>query len=392
MAARSRLRKVRKTVELFKKTGKKQLLPPGTPVHIGEVPDFKPYVSIRTYCPESLHEIEHLDNGKVEPALRALSLESKVNWIDVEGVHDIALIKQISQIFDVHPLTQEDLVNTGLRPSFEAYQTYSYFTLKMLYIHPETKVLMQEHVSLILKNNTVISFQEKPGDVFQVIRDRIAKGIGKVRMRGADYLVYMLLDAIVDGYYQVVDHISDKIDALEDELRYEARRDHVERIHELRREILFLRKNVLPVRDMISKIQVEGTVFAENSRIYITDVSDHIQQVADSISIYTELSGVLLETYHSQSNMKMNQVMKVLTMFSTVFLPLNFIAGVYGMNFEIMPELKHEWGYPAVLSSMLIIAVLMFGWFIWAGWLFERPRRIPKNGSSSAPPGNKPSA
>ena len=383
MVSRAKLRKVRKRVRLFKNTQKKALLPPGTPVHIGDVPDFKPYVSVHTFCPDTLHEVLKIDPSHIDGVLRSIPFDTKTNWIDVEGIHDVALIRQISQIFDIHPLTQEDLVNTNQRPSFVPFPGYYFFSLKMLYLNKETMTLQQEHVSFILKGNTVLSFQERPGDVFQVIRDRIAKGVGRVRMRGADYLAYMLLDAIVDGYYQIVDHIGDRIEALEEELRTGARQDHIERIHDLRREMLFLRKTILPVRDMVSKIQVEGSVFAENSRMYLTDLFDHIQQVADGISIYTELSSVLLETYHSQMNLKMNQIFKVLTMFSTIFLPLNFIAGIYGMNFEFMPELHKEWGYPVVLAVMAVVAILMVSWFIWAGWLFEK-RRTPvyTNGSN----------
>ncbi len=376
MTVRPAARKRRK-VELYKKTQKKALLPPGTPVHIGDVQDFDPYVSIHVYCPETLHECLKIPGSSVDAELRKLNPESRTNWVDVEGIHDVNLIKQVSQFFDIHPLTQEDLVNSNLRPSFESYQGYYFFTLKMLYKHPETRVLQQEHVSIILKGNTVISFQEKPGDVFHVIRDRLAKGVGKVRSRGADYLTYMLLDAIVDGYYQVTDHIGEKIEMLEEDLRHGVRGDHIERIYELKREILFLRKNIIPVRDMINKIQVEGSVFAENSRIYITDLFDHVQQAVESIAIYTELANALLESYHSMQNLKMNQIFKVLTMISTVFLPLNFIAGIYGMNFEHMPELRMIGAYPAVLIAMALVALGMITWFIWAGWLFEG-RRIQR--------------
>ena len=371
MRAQATFRRGRKRVELFKKTGKKALLPPGTPVHVGDTPDFQPWVSLHVYCPESLQDSPRLTGAALERELARLSLESKTNWVDVEGIHDVNLIKQISATFDIHPLTQEDLLNTNLRPAFDAFPGYYFFTLKMLFLHPDTKLMQQEHVGIVLKGNTVISFQEKPGDVFNTIRDRIAMGIGRVRVRGADYLAYMLLDAIVDGYYQVTDHMGDKLEQLEDDLRQGVRAEHIERIYDLKREILFLRKNILPVRDMISKAQVEGSVFAENSRVYIADLLSHIQQVAENISIYTELSNALLDSYHSMQNLKMNKIFKVLTMISTVFLPLNFIAGIYGMNFEHMPELRVDWAYPAVLSSMLAVALVMLAWFIWSGWLFE---------------------
>lgn len=387
MRAKSALKKARKKVELFKKTQKKALLPPGTPVHIGDVPDFKPWVTIHTYGPDSFEEGVRVENTALESTLRQLPKETRTNWVDVEGIHDLSIVRTVSAVFDIHPLTQEDLVNTNLRPAFESFPGYSYFSLKMLYMHPETRVLTQEHVSLILHGNTVISFQEVPGDVFKVIRERIAKGVGKVRQRGADYLTYMLLDAIVDGYYQITDHISEKIESLEDELRQGARNNHLERIYDLKREILFLRKNIFPVRDLVNKVQVEGSVFAENSRLYITDLSDHIQQVAETVAIYTELSTVLLDTYHAQMNLRMNQIFKVLTMFSTIFLPLNFIAGIYGMNFEHMPELRRPEAYPIVLAVMLAMGLGMLGWFTWKGWLFEnrlgrgRPRP-PSNGSA----------
>ena len=358
----------RKLVRLFDRGRSKKLgLPPGTPVHAGAHQDFKPWISLVQYNAESCSFHKEVP----EPKLKNLLAPNGVRWVNVEGVHDVSLVQSVGQTFDLHPLTLEDVVNTYLRPQFESFPGYFFFALKMLYVTPDNR-LTQEHVSIILKDQTVLTFQEAPGDVFGKLRDRINSQTGKVRARGADYLVYMLLDSIVDGYYQVVDHLTERIDTLEESLRGGPIDGHLAQIFELRREILFLRKNISPVRDLLNKVQVEGAVFQENTKIYLKDLSDHIVQVAESISLSMEMSNVLIDTYHSMQNQRLNAIMKTLTMISTIFLPLNFIAGIYGMNFEHMPELKWHYGYAYALVAMFSVVALMLAFFIQKGWLLER--------------------
>jgi magnesium transporter len=355
--------------------------PPGTPIHVGAKPSFVPFITAARFSEHAATEWIHLDLDQLPAILE--ERESSVVWVDVEGVHDVSLVSQVGNLLGLHALTSEDLVNCHLRPQFESYPGYFFFALKMIYLAPEDpaqptapRTLISEHVSLVLKGRTLCTFQEKPGDTFGRIRDRIRTKTGKVRSRGADHLLYTLLDAVVDGYLQVVDHLAEQIEVLEDEMRSPLskgpRDSHLTRIYQIKREILWLRKTIYPVRDLLSKVQVEESVFQENTKLYLRDLSQHITQVTDSLSLSMEMIAVLVDTWHSLTNQKMNAIMKTLTMISTVFLPLNFIAGVYGMNFRFMPELESELGYPLVLAAMGAVGLVIIGFFISQGWLWEK--------------------
>lgn len=368
--------------------------PPGTPVPVGPTPAFTPFVTAIRFCETNMTEWIHIDptklatlisenSSKLSPKLDPESpsdggwSEDNVVWIDVEGIHDVSLIAAVAQPLELHPLTIEDIVNNGLRPVFESYPGYFFFALNMIYLAPDDppggpRTMVTEHVSLVLRDKVLCTFQEKPGDTFGRIRDRIRTKTGKVRTRGADHLLYTLLDAIVDGYLQVVDHLAERIEKLEDDLRQGPRDLHLQQIYALKRDILWLRKSIYPVRDLLSKVQVEQSVFQERTKIYLRDLSDHTTQVTDALQLALEMVAVLFDTWHSMTNQKMNAITKTLTMISTVFLPLNFIAGVYGMNFHHMPELASEWGYPAILSTMLLVAVAIVAFFINRGWLWEK--------------------
>lgn len=367
--------------------------PPGTPIHVGETQDFKPFISATLYSESDLTEWVHISPDHVE-ALRA-NTASQVLWIDVEGVHDIALIQRLSSVLNLHSLTSEDVVNCHLRPQFESYPGYFFFAIQMVYLAPKDdskpagtpRALVSEHVSLILCEQTLCTFQERPGDIFGRIRERLRKKTGKMRARGADHLLYSLLDAIVDGYLQVVDHLADQIEQLEEDMRRGPKDSHLTRIYELKREILWLRKTIFPVRDLLSKVKVEESVFQDNTKIYLRDLSDHVTQVIDSLSLSMEMVSVLVDTWHSLTNQKMNAIMKTLTMISTIFLPLNFIAGVYGMNFKNMPELEHRFGYFGALLAMLLVAVSIVIFFVARGWLGEnreRPTEAADSGASES--------
>jgi magnesium transporter len=355
--------------------------PPGTPIHVGAKPSFIPFITATRFSEYAVTEWIHLDLDQLPAILE--ERESSVVWVDVEGVHDVSLVSRVGNLLGLHSLTSEDLVNCHLRPQFESYPGYFFFALKMIYLAPEDparptapRTLISEHVSLVLKGRTLCTFQEKPGDTFGRIRDRIRTKTGKVRSRGADHLLYTLLDAVVDGYLQVVDHLAEQIEVLEDEMRSPTskgpRDSHLTRIYQIKREILWLRKTIYPVRDLLSKVQVEESVFQENTKLYLKDLSQHITQVTDSLSLSMEMIAVLVDTWHSLTNQKMNAIMKTLTMISTVFLPLNFIAGVYGMNFRFMPELEKEYGYPLVLAAMGAVGLAIIGFFISQGWLWEK--------------------
>lgn len=342
-------------------------LPPGTPVHVGAVHAFKPFGTLLRYNSTGSQEFTDISPADLPKELRP----DGVNWINVEGVHDVKFAQEISKILDLHPLTQEDIVNTTLRPQFDTIAGYSFFALQMLYCGPEGQLIV-EHISLILKGNTVLTFQETPGDVFGKIRDRIRLQSGPVCSKGADYLLYLLLDSIVDGYYQVIDRLGERIDDIEERMQQGANDELLGQTFALRREILLLRKSIFPVRDVLNKVQVAGHVFQENTLVYVKDISDHILQVVDSLNLSMEMSNVLIDTYHSMQNQRLNAVMKTLTMISTIFLPLNFIAGIYGMNFEHMPETKWVYGYPLAVGAMALVGALMIAFFIHKGWLWQK--------------------
>ncbi|HRK08185.1 MAG TPA: magnesium/cobalt transporter CorA [Pseudobdellovibrionaceae bacterium] len=375
---RQRLRTKRRMID--KVNLQKLHQPAGTPIHSGVAQEFDAFATALIFNSQNLIEWLHLDPEQLQLIKGS---PGDTLWLDVEGVHDTELVAQIAASLDLHPLTAEDVVNCGLRPQFESYPGYFFFAVKMIYLSHEASLdgldhephLVSEHVSLILKGQTLLTFQERPGDAFSRIRDRLRSQTGKLRHRGADYLLYTLLDAIVDGYLQVVDHLGDRIEKLEDELRRGPRADHLNRIYALKREILWLRKSIFPVRDLLNKVQVEQSVFQDNTKLFLKDLSDHVAQVVDSLSLSMEMVAVLFDTWHSLNNQKMNAIMKILTMISTVFLPLNFIAGIYGMNFEHMPELKVPWAYHATLGAMGFVALFSLGFFAWKGWLWERSNR-----------------
>jgi len=341
--------------------------PPGTPVHIGRIYPFDPYVTLFRYSAVDSKEFSDL---KVEDLRREILEGDHVNWINVEGLHEVSFVQEVAKLCDLHPLTVEDIVNTSLRPGFESFPGYYFFALKMLYVTPEGS-LTEEHVSIILKGNIVLTFQETPGDVWGRVRDRIRAQTGGVCSKGADYLVYMLIDSIVDGYYQVIDSLGERIDEIEVDLQLGPRNVMLKRTFGLRREILILRKHIMPVRDLFNKVQVNGGVFQEHTKLFLKDLSDHIVQVTESLTLSMEMSNVLIDTYHSMQNQRLNSVMKTLTIISTIFLPLNFIAGVYGMNFQHMPELSWIHGYPMALSAMAVVAISMILFFVRKGWIGE---------------------
>lgn len=387
-AQKARRQKARTKRRMIDKVNLQKLhQPAGTPIHSGTPHEFEAFATALIFNPQNLIEWLHLDPQQL-PLIKGSPGDTL--WLDVEGVHDTELVGQISASLDLHPLTAEDVVNCGLRPQFESYPGYFFFAVKMIYLTNEASLdgldhephLVSEHVSLILKGQTLLTFQERPGDAFSRIRDRLRSQTGRLRHRGADYLLYTLLDAIVDGYLQVVDNLGDRIEKLEDELRRGPRADHLNRIYALKREILWLRKSIFPVRDLLNKVQVEQSVFQDNTKLFLRDLSDHVAQVVDSLSLSMEMVAVLFDSWHSLNNQKMNGIMKVLTMISTIFLPLNFIAGIYGMNFKYMPELEVPWGYHATLVAMSLVAITSLSFFAWKGWIWERS--IPEPIESSA--------
>ena len=330
--------------------------PPGTPFFIGRRIMQEVRLSYIRYN-ENLYEEK--ENTSPEECA-ALCKSSDVVWINVEGIHDIEIIKKIGGLFDLHPLTIEDVVNTMQRPKFEDFDSYLFIVLKMLSYSDINTGMRPEQVSVILGENFVITFQERPGDVFDTVREFIREGKGRIRRTGADYLAYALIDAVVDSYFLILETIGDQIELVEDRVILNREPDTISKIHGFKRAMLFMRRIVWPLREEIALLEKSGSdLVKEPTTLFFRNLYDHTIQVIDTVETYRELISGMHDTYLSSVNNRMNEVMKVLTILATIFIPLTFITGIYGMNFRHMPELYWEWGYYAALGLMLVIALAM---------------------------------
>ena len=293
-----------------------------------------------------------------------------VTWVNVDGIHLLAETAAMGDCLELHPLVLEDVANTNQRPKAEDYGDYLYVVLKMLAYDDEANQTTSEQISLVLGPDYVVSFQERPGDVFGAIRERICSAKGRIRKMGADYLAYCLLDALVDNYFVVLEKIGDRIELLEDELVNDPIAGTLHEIHNLKREMIFLRKSVWPLREVIGALQRgESKLIQHSTGIYLRDVYDHTIQVIDTAETFRDMLSGMLDIYLSSVSNRMNEVMKVLTIIATIFIPLTFLAGVYGMNFKHMPELQWVWAYPALWLVMLAIALVMLLYFHRRKWL-----------------------
>ncbi|MFO8007971.1 MAG: magnesium/cobalt transporter CorA [Candidatus Brocadiia bacterium] len=340
-------------------------LPPGTLVHVGKKRVEQARITLLRYTAEDVEErqVESIEEC-LEPPPDA------VTWINVDGLHEVEVIHRLGEAFGLHPLVLEDIVNTRQRPKVEDYDDYLYIVLKMLYHNADAGRVEAEQVSLVLKPGLVISFQERPGDVFDPARERIRGGKGRIRGMGADYLVYSLFDAVVDSYFAICEGFSDRLEDLEERTIEEPEPETSRRIHSAKRELILLRKSLWPLREVIGALQrTESPLIGETTALYLRDVYDHTIQVIDTVESFRDMAAGLLDIYLSSLSNRMNEVMKVLTIIATLFIPLTFIAGIYGMNFRYMPELDWRWGYPAVLAVMLGIAILMLFFFRRRKWL-----------------------
>lgn len=294
--------------------------------------------------------------------------EKQITWIDVDGVHQPEIVEEIGTLLDIHPLVLEDILNTAQRPKMEDFGKYIFVVLKMLSL--EENEIASEQISFILGQNFVISFQEREGDIFDPIRERIRHAKGKVRKMGSDYLVYALADAVVDDYFAVLEKIGEQIEDMEDEVVTNPTSETMQTIHNLKRNIILLRKSTWPLREVISELERGETVLIdEKTGIYFRDVYDHTIQVIDIIETLRDVVSGMLDIYLTSISNRMNEIMKVLTIIATIFIPLTFIAGIYGMNFVYMPELGWHWGYFAVLLSMIFVGACMVVYFRKKKWL-----------------------
>ncbi len=345
---------------------------PGTVTYIGRKEAVETKLEVIDYNKDSF---ERYTSTNPEDAFE-FENDDKISWINIDGLSNTKEIEKLGKYYELHPLILEDIVNTNQRPKIDEYEDYIFVVVKMLYFPKDVTdfsngSLVNEHISLVMGKDYVLTFQEANGDVFEGIRERLANSKGRIRSNGADYLLFCLLDAIIDQYFEVVDTIGDKIEILEENLFQAQPNDDITfEIQELKRTILRIRRAVFPLREVLSRLEKQDNTFiAEKTRNYFRDLYDHTIQVTENIDIYREMTWGLMDMYMTTISNKMNEVMKVLTIIATIFIPLTFIAGVYGMNFEYIPELQWRYSYFVLWGIMIIIFLLMLYYFRRKHWI-----------------------
>jgi len=351
----------RKTSRIGQKAG----LAPGTVTYVGEARNFDVLADILEYNSAGFKETTDV------PARLIKDEESPdhVRWINVVGIHDTAALEHLGREFCLHGLVLEDIAHAEQRAKLDDYGNYVYLVVKMIDYSAEKQEVITEQLSVILRGNTILSFIEDDGDLFDNLRERLRKGNQKLMKSGADYLLYSLLDVMVDNYFLVLEKIGDQLEALETSLLANARPADVQELHRLKRELIYLRKFIWPMREVVGLLSKSDNPHIKgNTGLYLRDVYDHCVHAIDTLETFRDLTSGLMDVYLSTLSNKMNMVMKTLTVISTIFIPLTFIVGVYGMNFDFMPELHKSWGYPLVWIVMLSIVVMMLRYFKRKEW------------------------
>ncbi|MGA1843987.1 MAG: magnesium/cobalt transporter CorA [bacterium] len=350
----------------FRRVSKKAGLVPGTLIYTNDRKMEEAKITIIDYDEGNIRE------RQVQQVEECLPFKESptVTWINVDGLHDIEIIEKLGTYFDLHPLILEDILNTNQRPKFEDFEHFIYVVLKMLSYDTEKQEIIAEQVSIVIGENFVLSFQEREGDVFNPVRERIRNAKGRIRKMGADYLAYALLDAVVDNYFVILEALGEEVEELEEVLVVNPTPQILHAIHHLKRETIFLRKAVWPLREVIDSLgRRESPLIGKGTTLFLRDVYDHTIQIIDTAETFRDLIAGMLDIYLSSISNRMNNVMKVLTIIATIFIPLTFIAGIYGMNFKYMPELDWRWSYPLVWVVMVLVAVYMVMYFKDKGWL-----------------------
>ena len=353
--------------ESLRNSSEKTGLPPGTLVHVGDVLETVTRMSVIDYSKENIEE-QQIES--VDEILKYRDSET-VTWVMIEGLADVGIVESIGTLFNVHQLVLEDILNTHQRPKFEEYDDHLYIVLKCLLSEDEDFSVGYEQISLLLLENFVFLFKEKTDDLFRSVQQRIRASKGRFRSLGADYLMYAILDTVVDQNFILIDALDNAITSLEENLlASEPTQSSLNTIQRLKREIIVIRRHVSPVRELMAGLlRSESGLIEEKTHIYLRDVSDHAIRVIESIESYREILSGLLEIYISKVNNKMNEVMKVLTVFASIFIPLTFLVGIYGMNFEYMPELEWKWAYPALWVAFITIPAILLVYFKKKKWL-----------------------
>lgn len=350
---------------LFKRHHAAAGLPPGTLVYDRERRVADVAIRVMDYGPGACH----VHRPKTIEETFALRDSTTVSWIDIEGLHDTEMLNRFGAHFGLHPLVLEDILNTHQRPKLEEYEEYLFIVARMLTVASGKDALHSEQVSIILGKRFVITMQEIPGDVFDPVRKRVEQGRGRARRMGPDYLVYSLLDSMVDGYFVLLEKIAERIEKVEQNIAQSPKPQDLADVHELRRELVYLRRNIWPLRDVVAGMdRSESELVHDDTRVYLRDLHDHVVQVVESMENFRDVLASLQDLYVSGLSQRTNEVIRVLTVISTIFVPLTFLAGVYGMNFKFLPELEWRWGYLSfwIVSIAVVISLLAFlrrrGW------------------------------
>ncbi len=340
-------------------------LPPGTIDYVGEARTTKVRITVINFNEADYFE---KDFDTFEDCMTHIK-PSHITWINVDGVHDIELIETIGKTYNIHPLTLEDIANTEQRPKIEEFDNYIVTFMKMFY-NKEGKI-HQEQLGILLLENLVITFQEpNGGDAFDIIRTRLRSAKGRVRKSGADYLSYALMDAVVDCYFSVIENCSEQLEILEEQLLDQSNNKQLVQLYDLKRQILSLRKQIWPMRDIVNTIiRFDNSLIHKDIIIYLRDLNDHIIRIIDTIESQRDLVSSVMDLYLSTQSNKMNEVMKFLTIISTIFIPATFLAGVYGMNFDNMPEIHSKNGYFIVVFVMVLIIATPLIYFRRKRWI-----------------------
>jgi magnesium transporter len=352
--------------KLFQTVRKKAGSAPGTLVYVG--PERAEPVTVHLIQ----YNEEFLEEGplSLEADFEAIRKLKPLTWVNVDGLNDLDLIDKIGTAFGLHPLVMEDLVHTGQRPKYEEYEDYLFVVLRMLSPGLNGSGVKSEQVGIVFGDGFVLSFQEKAGDVFEAVRERIRVKSRRIRSRGSDYLGYALIDAIVDHYFHILESFTDLVEELEVEVLEDPSPETMRRIHGLRHEMLAVRRAIWPLREVTNAlVRTESELVGESTQIFLRDVYDHTVQVIDTAETLREVVSGLMDLYMSSVSNRMNEIMKVLTIMASVFIPLTFLAGIYGMNFENMPELGWPWAYPTLLAVMVGLGVGLLLFFKRKGWL-----------------------
>jgi len=340
-------------------------LPPGSLVYIGEEKTKEVKITSIHY-----NETEVFRKEYKRPEADLFHKDSNIRWVNLDGLQDIELLKETGNLLKIHVLTQEDILNTEQRPKLEDYGDYYFIVLKMLYYDISIRDIVEEQVSIIVKDNLVVTFQEREGDVFQPVRERINTNRSRLRRNGVDFLLYALMDAIIDNYFIILEKVGDEIENIEELILDNPAPEVMKRLYMLKRNIVLLRRTIWPIREVVGFLErTDVRLVQDETKIYFRDLYDHTIQVIENIESLRDLIAGMVDIYLSTVSNRMNQVMMVLTIIATIFIPLTFIAGVYGMNFVYMPELEWRQGYPIVLGIMFLIGIFMLYLFKRKKWL-----------------------